>query len=98
MFRADGQWQSRARAVSFLPLAPVYAPIQFAPASWTVNTRLALRHIAVAGGEAEIALWARNLTDNDDIAFPIVFGRPPFLGSTTYQAARTFGVDLIYNY
>ena len=62
---------------------------------WIVNGRLALRHMALSRGELEVGLWGRNLTDNDRVMFPTNF---TYLSNTNYERARTFGVDVIYNY
>jgi iron complex outermembrane receptor protein len=96
--RVDANWHSKVLNYAFLPAPADVGPVRFTPASWVVNTRVALRNIKLPRGDAEIALWARNLTDNDEVVFPIAFSRPPFLVSTTYYPARTFGIDIIYNY
>ena len=95
VFRADAAWRSKLRLLTNATVPAPYQPILFAPASWIVNSRISLRDIKVARGTFEVAVWARNLTDNDLPVFPINFG---YLGSTSYERARTFGIDLIYNY
>jgi iron complex outermembrane receptor protein len=99
MFRIDANYHSEYRTYPYpQPSVPAYAQILSAPSAWIVNGRVALQHIKLPRGDAEFALWARNITDNKDISFPLTFGNPPFVGATTYVAARTFGIDVIYNY
>ena len=43
----------------------------------------------------ELAVWARNLTDNKDPQFPLAV---PFTASSSFQQARSFGLDLIVKY
>ena len=95
MFRADASWKDKVRTLGESVLPAAYEPIRFSDSSWLVNARVALRNITVSRGDIEVALWAKNLTDNDEPMFPINF---TFLGSTSYQPARTFGIDVIYNY
>ena len=93
--RLDGNWRSKMRLITQFPTPAGYEAIDFSPAGWVLNGRLALRDIKLSRGDLEIALWGRNLTDSDRIMFPINFS---FLGSATYERARTFGLDVIYNY
>jgi iron complex outermembrane receptor protein len=65
------------------------------PAMWLLNGRLALTHIAFAHGTGEVALWGRNLTDAGNTEFGVGIS---FLQSRYYQQARTFGVDLTYDF
>ena len=96
--RIDADWHSRIRTYGYLPIPAIAAPIAFQPAAWIVNGRLALQDIRLKQGNLEVALWARNITNNRDVLFPIAFGNPPYLTATNYQQARTFGLDVIYNY
>jgi iron complex outermembrane receptor protein len=57
-----------------------------------VNGRMALRHLTIAGADAELAVWGKNLTDRKDATFALALGA---LGtSNNFLTARTFGVDL----
>lgn len=73
----------------------VYDPVLFAPAAWIVNSRVSLQNIPVRRGKMEIAVWVKNLTDNDLPVFLINFGN---LAWTNYESARTFGVDAISSF
>jgi iron complex outermembrane receptor protein len=59
-----------------------------------LNARIALTDIPAGPTKAEVALWGRNLTNN---ASPL---NTLFIGylSTTYEFARTFGVDVKVEY
>ena len=95
MATVDANWRSKMPLLSTYPVLPPYKPFEFGDPRWNVNGRVALRNIQLSRGELEVALWGRNLTDSDQPMFPISLG---FAGSTNYEAARTFGVDVIYNY
>ena len=97
MFRADATGRSRMR-VHFNADYGILQPtgIQFAPEVWTINGRVALRDIDVGGAKVELALWGRNLTDDRDAyAFPTNLGA---LQATSYEPARTYGIDLSIRY
>ena len=97
--RLDGGWHSKIASPGVnLPVRPGYEDIQYSGKEWLVNGRLALRDIKLSRGDLEVALWARNLFDNDKPLFPLQFAPIPYLGETSYQPARTFGLDVIYNY
>ncbi|HKT53243.1 MAG TPA: hypothetical protein VJP88_02245, partial [Caulobacteraceae bacterium] len=95
VLRADASWRSTIRTFSQDVIPAPFRILTYSPASWIVNTRVAFKDIALARGHVEVALWAKNLNDNGAPVFPINFF---FLGSTTYQSARTFGIDVIYDY
>jgi len=102
MFRVDGNYRSEMslearRLADGSTLQPRISASGLAesPAGWVVNARVALKDIALAGGNAEIALWSRNLFNNDRPGMAINFG--PFF-SAPYEAARTYGVDLTFKY
>jgi hypothetical protein len=73
-----------------------FAPLTNVPGSWTLNGRLALADIAGYGGRFEVALWAKNLTDNDEIMFANALAT--LAASASFVPARTFGVDVSYAY
>ena len=45
---------------------------------------------------AELGIWARNLTNNRDASYTLFFGNANV--NSSYQTARTFGVDLIVTF
>jgi iron complex outermembrane receptor protein len=61
------------------------------PFVWLVNTRVALTDIDFGQFRGEVALWAKNLLDEDEIVQYVGLGP---VGSVIYEPARTFGVDL----
>jgi iron complex outermembrane receptor protein len=99
VFRIDTNWHSRMLFInSALALPAQYDPMIFSPKPWIVNTRLALKDISLGRTKAEVALWARNLTNDRSAQFPLGFGNPPFLISSSFQQARTFGMDINFDY
>ena len=56
-----------------------------------VNARLALRDVSIGPGSLDVALWSKNLTDEEYIVITTGSG-------TVYNAPATFGVDLIYEF
>lgn len=95
MFRVDGNWRSRYRALRQTTLTSAYDPVLYSDAMWVVNSRIALRDINLGGSKVELAGWVRNLTDSDNPAQPIFFGS---FATTNYQRARTYGVDLTLSF
>ncbi|HKX80451.1 MAG TPA: TonB-dependent receptor [Novosphingobium sp.] len=95
MFRVDGAWRSRSRQLPNPAYPAPWEPIIFSDAMWLVNARVALRDFDLAGAKAELALWGRNLTDSDNPGQPIDF---QFMATSTYQEARTYGVDLTFKF
>lgn len=98
-FRTDAAWRSEQRTYSNpvqSAAIPIIGLIDHSDATWIVNARASIKDISLAGGTAELAIWARNLTDDDSATFPLGFSN--FLVSSTFQRARTFGVDLIFDF
>jgi iron complex outermembrane receptor protein len=63
---------------------------------WIVNGRLALADMELGGGgKTQVALWARNIFDNRNIAQFVGLGP---VGSVIYERARTFGVDVSFEF
>jgi iron complex outermembrane receptor protein len=98
MVRMDANWRAKERTDSFLPPTPAFDPLIYSPATWIANGRLALEHIRLPHGDAQLAVWVKNLTDSRVASYPNTFGNPSFVGSTVFQAARTYGVDFIYDF
>jgi iron complex outermembrane recepter protein len=58
-----------------------------------VNGRVALRHMTIAGADAELAFWGKNIFDRKDRAYGLTLASA--LGTSAYFVpARTYGVDL----
>ena len=95
LYQINVTYRSDMHTLGRFTLPPAYDPIQKSDALLKVNARIALRDIEIGSARAEIALWGRNLTDADNPTFPIDF---LYLGSTTYERARTYGVDLIFDF
>lgn len=99
LFRIDGNYQGKYRAIPYLDLAtksPALLPFEFSPARWIVNGRIALRDIKAGPLTGELALWGRNLFDNKDPVYALAFG--DYLANASYQPARTYGFDFIVNF
>jgi len=96
-FRMDGQYRSNTpitanMAQSLFADGSNAAAISDIKGYMLVNGRIALRHLKVAGANAELAVWGKNITDRKDRAYGLGLGA---VSSTSYYvAARTFGVDL----
>jgi len=59
---------------------------------WISNARVSLSDISMGSANLEVAAWARNLTDNKGTLWG---GYSFFVSSTSYEAARTYGLDII---
>jgi len=100
--RVDGNYRSRMSIESrrlanghALNALTTAAGMEYSRAGWVVNGRMALQDIALAGGNVEIAAWARNLFNNDRPEFSIDLVSNL---STPYEPARTFGLDVTFKY
>lgn len=95
LLRADMNFQSRAKVIQSHQAVvdfPAFAPYEWQPRKQIVNVRAALQDIDVGGAKLELAVWSKNLFQNRKPIYP--FQYPYFLMTTTYEQARTFGVDL----
>lgn len=95
-FNVSGNWhdgilldQNPARPDN----SPGFEAAKYSPASWVINSRLALKKIDLgyAGGEGEIAIWGRNLNDNKYPNYALNFGG--LAVGANYLPARSYGVD-----
>jgi iron complex outermembrane receptor protein len=93
----DASYHSRVNMNYAQAITPAFfEPLTNVPGSWTVNGRIALADIQGYGGRFEVALWARNLTDNREILFANALAT--LVASASFVPARTFGVDVSYSY
>jgi len=92
-FRIDGNYRSKMLLAA--EVAPEYRSLVSTPGIWLLNGRMALTDFDLAGHKAEIALWGKNLTNDDHMSMVSSF---IFMYPTTYERARTFGVDLKFQW
>jgi iron complex outermembrane receptor protein len=98
-FRVDANYQGKFRAIpnpNIETFMPVFAPYEFNAARWIVNSRVALRDVQIGSARTEVALWAKNLLNNKDATYPLLFG--DIQHNSSFQPARTYGVDVIINF
>lgn len=95
MARVDASWRSKIQTLSQTNLLPDYDAFLVSDDLWLINGRVALRHLNLAGADVELAGWVRNLTDAGNPTFPIYY---TFSGSATYERARTYGLDLSFEF
>ena len=98
--RLDANYQGKFRAIpqpNIGNLIPSFAPYEFTPARWIMNGRVALQRIEIGSlATGELAVWARNLTNNKDPLYTLKFGN--FELNSSYQPARTIGADFTINF
>ena len=97
VFSLNGSWRSRERVDGYsIPLPAEFRAQQFSRAGWILNGRIALKDVQMAhGGNVELALWAKNITNSDRIAYLIDFNA---FQSAIYEAARTYGFDASFHF
>ena len=95
MLRLDATWRSKNRVISQTGLPAAYDDLLYSDAMWKLNGRVALKNISISGANAELAAWVRNLTNADNPTFPIFLY---YGASATYERARTYGVDLTFEF
>jgi iron complex outermembrane receptor protein len=92
-FRLDDTFRSRALQI---PDAPASLRNALTTQAYSiVNGRIALADLPVAGHKADLALWVKNLTNDDHMAFISNLG---FIYPTNFELARTYGVDLSFKW
>jgi iron complex outermembrane receptor protein len=98
-FRMDANYTGSYRALPD-PLTkfenPVFAPYEFNPETWIINGRVSLRDIKMQGVKTEVALWVKNLLDNKNPTYPLLFGTIEH--NESWQPARTFGIDVDFDF
>jgi iron complex outermembrane receptor protein len=99
MARLDANFRSQQFLSQFQPTGngplDVTEAGTVAKGAWVVSGRLALSHIVLPAGNAELALWCRNILDNRTPEYGV---GTPFVGSLYWGRARAFGVDLTYDF
>ena len=92
-FRVDANYRSRTILAPDAPAA--YLGVASTPGIWLLNSRVALAGFDLGGHKAEVALWGRNLTNDDHMSFISTLG---VLYPTNYEEHRTFGVDFKFDW
>jgi iron complex outermembrane receptor protein len=98
-FRLDANYQGKFRNTGNTNIRitqPAFAPYEFTKARWILNGRVTLRDVKIGAASAEVGAWVRNLTNNKDALYTILFG--DFLVNSSYQPARTYGLDLVVKF
>lgn len=97
MIRFDTNYRSKVITPGiFTPtIQPSLAGVYRTGGNWISNARIALKGISLGSGKLEVAGWARNLTNNRGTVWGNFTG---FAASTTYEPARTYGLDLIVSF
>lgn len=94
--RADADFRSRIRFISGSLQSPIaaFAPILSQDPRWLVNTRVGVRDLGPLN--LAVSFWTKNLTNNRDPSFPVGFST--YLVATTFQEARTYGLDVSFRF
>jgi iron complex outermembrane receptor protein len=94
VMRVDANYKSKEYLGSYL-ITPATKDVFTVDPTWIINARIALRDFNVMNSNAELALWGRNLTDEDRMKFAAPF---PYVVTGSYERARTYGVDVSFNF
>lgn len=98
--RIDGNWRSQFFAVLGVPLtSAAFSAVEQAAFKdairidpyWLVNARIGLDGFKFGGADVRVALWAKNLFDEDTPSYALSITN---IVGYQYERARTFGVDL----
>jgi iron complex outermembrane receptor protein len=94
----DANWRGKTRVSS--NATPEIQAGTVVKDAWVVNARVALTDFDLANGKATLALWGRNIFDNKDLAnsTAVPFGALGTLVAAMYERARTYGVDLTFDF
>ncbi len=99
LMRMDATFQSRQRVfadVNAATATPVFANYLYLPSKVLANARVALQDIEVGGMDLELALWSKNLFDSKKPLYPFDFGG--IMLTSSYETARTYGLDVIIKF
>jgi iron complex outermembrane receptor protein len=102
--RGDASYRGEELLGNYPTLNPAFGSLQTAPAQWLLNTRVSLEHLQFGPTNVDVSLWAQNLLDDRSRTYGLFIGFNPeepavnTLGQATYQAARTFGIDVSFTY
>jgi len=102
---------STVGAGSYGVIDPAILAAATTPFQWVVNARAGLADMDVAGGKASVSVWGRNIFNNRHIVqytgLDFTGGPNPAapngaqtgaVGSAIYERARTFGVDVTFEF
>jgi iron complex outermembrane receptor protein len=98
MVRVDANWRSTLifQSQAFANRLPAYANFISTPSTWIVNARATLGGFKLGPTDAEISVWAKNLTNDKSLNYALSI--PGLVAGGNYQRARTFGVDVDFKY
>ncbi|WP_279351459.1 TonB-dependent receptor [Erythrobacter litoralis] len=99
MFRADLGYKSRTLLSNDTTPGsgltsqedPAYRAAVTGQEQFLLNGRVALKDLPIGAFRGEVALWGKNLLDDDSIVQATGLG---FASAVQYQQARTYGIDL----
>lgn len=94
-FTLDYAWQDKSYMSSGTTSSPAMRALWQRDDFGLLNSRLTATLNNVAGGELRVALWAKNLLDEDYHAHRFTAG---IGGAVAWAEPRTIGLDLIYEY
>jgi iron complex outermembrane receptor protein len=98
MVRMDANWRSTIlfNNRELAQVIPAYASFISTPATWLVNGRATLSGFKAGPMDAEVSIWAKNITDDKSPNYVLLI--PGLTASANYQEARTFGIDVDFKY
>ncbi|MBV1916742.1 MAG: TonB-dependent receptor [Sphingomonadaceae bacterium] len=94
--RLDGNYQSRMQTYPNNNLGiPELHSTTFIPSYWLVNGRAAIKDISIGGVNAELALWGKNLLDENKSIYNLL---SVGVGASMYLQPRTYGMDFTIDF
>ncbi|MBV1686439.1 TonB-dependent receptor [Novosphingobium sp. G106] len=97
VLRADANYRSKSFGdpnPNIGQSIPAFGAYSEVPRRWLLNARASLKDITFGPITADLALWAKNLTNDRTMTFPVGFAT--IFRTTSYETARSYGVDLIF--
>lgn len=97
MVRLDTNYRSKVvtPGIFTTTVPPLFEDVHKTGGNWIANARIALKDISIGSGSLEIAAWARNLFDDRGTVWGNYIY---FAAGTTYEPARTYGLDVIVDF
>ena len=95
----DASWRdSTIGGGATIPTFPLKDDASYIPSYTLVDARLVWEEIPLKNGSMQVALWGKNLLDEDTAQFAVNLASSLGIGVTRFLTPRTYGLEFSYRY